>query len=120
MVPIIYVDAFIQDRKIDILPGGFNQTIIEWRADLDYNIIARKADVIFDVIPSTDAVVATMYGFDFGESEDPLEAEFFDIIRPDRGAFGITLETDSSSRRLRSAPAILASAVLCLMNPSRY
>ncbi|CAB9524949.1 peptidase C11, clostripain [Seminavis robusta] len=117
IIPLIYVHAFIQDRKIDTLPGGFNQTIIEWREDLDYHVIARKADVIFDVIPSTDAVVATMYGFDFGESDSALEAEFFDIIRPDRGGFAdIDIATDSSSGMLKTLFALGVAAIFCVLH----
>jgi hypothetical protein len=58
----------------------------------------KESDVIFNIIPSTDAVVATMYAYDFEVSNEPMEAKHFDIIRPDRSDLlhdHLLLATDS-------------------------
>lgn len=84
--PMVYVDGVGQGHKLTTLPGGFNQTHIDWDDSLDYKVIATPATEIFEVIPSTDAVVLNMYGFDFEENAPiPSEPHYFDIIRPNKG-----------------------------------
>lgn len=96
LIPLIYIDAYIQGRKLDTLPGGFNQTVIEWTENLDYNILTVTADRIFDVIPNTDACVINMYAYNHGKPAEPPEARYYDVIRPDRGG-GFSLSSEGGS-----------------------
>lgn len=120
--PMVYVDAVAAGHKLNTLPGGFNQTHIDWDASLDYKVIATKASTIFDVILSTDAVVTNVYGFDFETNAPiPKEAHFFDIIRPDKsGGAQFTVQTNggtsggvSSFSLVGSIIGAVASFVLC-------
>lgn len=88
LIPLIYIDAYIQGRKLDTLPGGFNQTVIEWTENLDYNLLTTPAERIFDVIPSTDAVVINLYAFDHSKIGEEPEARYYDVIRPNKGGGG--------------------------------
>ena len=81
MIPLIYIDAFIQGEKLDTLPGGFNQTIISWSEDLDYNILTTPVENIFNVIPDTDAVVVNMYGFNHADPDADVDAKYYDVKR---------------------------------------
>lgn len=85
MIPLVYVKGFIHGRSIDRLPGGFNQTIINWREDIDYNIIAVRDERIFLTVPDADAVVVSLRGYDFSNGQNPPENKTFDIIRPAKG-----------------------------------
>ena len=69
---------------MDTLPGGFNQTVIEWTENLDYNILTVSAERIFDVITNADACVINMYAMDHGKPDKPPDARYYDVIRPDR------------------------------------
>ena len=90
LIPLIYIDAYIQGRKLDTLPGGFNQTVIEWTENLDYNILTVEASRIFEVIPNADACVINMYAMDHGKPDKPPDARYYDVIRPDRaGSFSL-------------------------------
>jgi hypothetical protein len=84
ILPIIYVDAYIQGRKIDTLPGGFNQTVIEWSTDLDYNILTTPAANIFNVIPDTDAVIVSVRAWNHGDPEAKPDVRYYDVIRKNR------------------------------------
>ena len=91
-MPIIYIDAYIQERKLDILPGGFNQTVIEWSPNLDYNILTTNSSRIFEVIPGTDAVVMNMYAYNHGDPTQEPEARYYDVIRKSRKSDVFSLE----------------------------
>ena len=96
LIPLIYIDAFIQGRRLTTLPGGFNQTVVEWNENIDYNILTTSAERIFDVIPDADAVVVNMYAYDHGESSDGLpDFRRYDVIRPSKS--GGTLDLEGSS-----------------------
>ncbi|CAB9524950.1 peptidase C11, clostripain [Seminavis robusta] len=92
LIPLIYIDAYIQGRTLDTLPGGFNQTVIEWKETIDYNVLTTPAERIFDVIPSTDAVVINMYAFDLGDHQRPPDVRYYDVIRPSKASSGFTVE----------------------------
>ena len=92
LIPLIYIDAFIQGRQLTTLPGGFNQTVIEWKENIDYNILTTPASRIFDVIPSTDAVVVNMYAYDHGERDRPPDVRYYDVIRPSKGGSGFEID----------------------------
>jgi len=102
LIPLIYIDAYIQGKKLDTLPGGFNQTVIEWTENLDYNLLTTSAERIFDVIPSTDAVVINMYAHDHGNEKS--DVRYYDVIRPSKGGGGFTIEGDDSDSGGSSTP----------------
>lgn len=122
VVPLIYVDAFIQGQSISILPGGFNQTIIEWKSTLNYNLLTTEADRIFNVIPSTDAVIVNVYAFNHGDEEVPPDVRTYDVIRRITEATDDYVGTEAPSRWESSAAAgsqriragIVAAAMLAL------
>jgi hypothetical protein len=93
MIPLVYVEGNIQGKKINRLPGGFNQTLINWSEDIDYNIISVKDETILDVIPETDAVQVTLKAYDFttGGMLTP-EVRSFDVVRMNDG--GVDLWRD--------------------------
>lgn len=98
IIPLIYVKAKVQGRTINVLPGGFHQTIINWREDIDYNVIAVNDQKIFNAVQDTDAVVVTMRAYDFnGNQNDDSSGNggtvSFDIIRSNRTS-DITLNGD--------------------------
>ena len=86
MIPLVYVEGNIQGRKINSIPGGFNQTLINWSDHIDYNIISVKDETILDVIPETDAVQVTLKAYDFttGGMLKP-EVRSFDVVRINDG-----------------------------------
>jgi hypothetical protein len=106
IVPLIYVNAFIQGQSISILPGGFNQTIIEWRSTLSYNIIATEADRVFNVVPSTDAVIVNVYAFNHGEPDAEPDKRTYDVIRRIYEVTDDYVETE--------APSLWSGGVSCL------
>jgi len=97
MIPLVYIDAFIQGRKLNTLPGGFNQTVISWSEDLDYNILTTPYENIFDVIPSTDAVVVNMYAYNHGDPTAEPDVKYYDVQRK-RGQLsgGFQVQPDES------------------------
>lgn len=91
--PIVYVDAVAAGHKLDRLPGGFYQTHIDWNTTLDYQVIARESEVIFDVVNKTDAVVVSVTAVDnMANAPIPSDVKYFDIIRKDRGGGGVVVE----------------------------
>lgn len=92
IMPIIYIDAYIQERKLDILPGGFNQTVIEWSPNLDYNILTTNSSRIFEVVSETDAVVMNMYAYNHGDPNQEPEVRYYDVIRQSRKGDALFLE----------------------------
>lgn len=84
IMPLIYVDAYIQGNRLEVLPGGFNQTIIDWSADLEYNILTTTLDQVFGRIPDTDAVVISMYAKNDGEPDREAEVRYYDVVRQSR------------------------------------
>lgn len=111
IIPLIYVDAFIQGQSISTLPGGFNQTVIEWKTDLSYNLLTTHADRVFSVVPSTDAVILNVYAFNHGDPEAKPESRSYDVIRRIKDINDDYLETSpptwssSSSIFHRKSPA---------------
>lgn len=97
IMPIIYIDAFIQERKLDILPGGFNQTVIEWNPSLHYNVLTTNASRIFEVIPGTDAVVMNVYAYNHGDPSREPEARYYDVIRESRKGDVLTLDDEGDT-----------------------
>jgi len=93
LIPLVYIDALIQGRRLNTLPGGFNQTVISWSENLDYNILTTPYDNIFNVIPSTDAVVVNMYAYNHGDPDQEPEVRRYDVRR-DRGALAGSLQLD--------------------------
>ncbi|CAB9498210.1 Clostripain family [Seminavis robusta] len=79
VLPLIYIDAFVQGRKLTILPGGFNSTVIEWKEELDYNILTTPVKNIFKVIPTTDAVVVALTAVNHGDLSSEPESIFYNI-----------------------------------------
>jgi len=96
MIPLIYIDAYIQGRKLNTLPGGFNQTVISWSEELDYNILTTPTDNIFNVITDADAVVLNMYAFNHGDATVEPDVRYYDVRR-DRGAKPFSLGTSASA-----------------------
>ena len=88
LMPLIYIDAYIQGRKLDTLPGGFNQTIIEWKPELDYNILTTNASRIFEVIPETDAITMNLYAYAQDPEREP-DVRYYDVIRKTRAGEGL-------------------------------
>ncbi|CAB9524499.1 peptidase C11, clostripain [Seminavis robusta] len=86
LMPMVYIDAFIQDRNLTVLPGGFNQTVIDWSTELNYNILTTNTSSVFRVIPATDAVMVNVYAFDHGNQERGPEIRRYDVYRPTRSA----------------------------------
>jgi hypothetical protein len=65
VVSIIYVEAEIQGLELDIIPGGFYGTIMEWKPNNGYEINAGNAKgFFFDELNVTQAVLY-MFAFDF-------------------------------------------------------
>lgn len=106
MIPLVYIDAYIQGRKLNTLPGGFNQTVISWSENLDYNILTTPADRIFDVIPSTDAIVVNMYAFNHGDPLADPDVRYYDVRR-ERGQLtdGFQIQPDTSDTESTSSAA---------------
>jgi Clostripain family len=98
MIPLVYIDAYIQGRKLDTLPGGFNQTVISWDDKLDYNILTTPATRVFDVIPSIDAVVINMYAYNHGDPTAEPDSRYYDVERK-RGQLpgGFQIQPDGST-----------------------
>jgi hypothetical protein len=94
LIPIVYIDAFIQGRQLTKLPGGFNQTVIPWTETVSYNVLKTPALNIFNVIPSTDAVVINMYAYDHGNATRKPDVRRYDVKR-ERSALpgSLALET---------------------------
>jgi len=89
LIPLIYVDAHIQGKKIDTLPGGFNMTVLSWNTDpaqRDFTLLQTTAENVMEVIPDSDAVVVNMYAYDFKASEDTVDTRYYDVIRRDKTA----------------------------------
>lgn len=120
LIPLIYIDAFIQGRRLTTLPGGFNQTVIEWSENIEYNVLTTSVDKIFDWVTDADAVVVNMYAYDHGEGSDGLpEFRRYDVVRPSKGGGSLnlegtsdgSLETESSGRAFLCIPGGLGLAI---------
>lgn len=111
LIPLVYIDAYIQGRKLNTLPGGFNQTVIEWSEDLDYNILTTQDTRIFDVIPSTDAVIINMYAYNHGDPDSDANVRRYDVKR-ERGQLtgGFQIQSVAPVGELESGNAIEAPA----------
>lgn len=58
--------------------------MIEWKPDIDYNVIVRPAARIFEVIPSTDAIVLNVYAYNHADLEAEPDVRYYDVIRKTR------------------------------------
>lgn len=105
LIPLIYIDAFIQGRKLTTLPGGFNQTVIEWDNNLKYNILTVNASRIFQVIPNADACVINMYAFDHSKPNKKPDARYYDVIRPSKSSGFSPLEDQDGLMSGSSIPS---------------
>jgi hypothetical protein len=112
LIPIVYVDAFIQGRELTTLPGGFNQTVIPWTETLGYYVLKTPALNIFNVIPSTDAVVINMYAYDHGNATRKPDVRRYDVKR-ERGALPGSLALETTD----PAAGAGASAATPWLNP---
>ncbi|CAB9515049.1 peptidase C11, clostripain [Seminavis robusta] len=84
LMPLVQIDAYIQERNLTLLPGGFNQTIIEWTTELNYNILTTNTSQVVNLIPSADAVTVNVYASDFGDPNREREVRNYDVYRPSR------------------------------------
>jgi len=109
MIPLIYIDAYIQGNKLDTLPGGFNQTVIQWSADLEYNILTTPVANIFTYIEDTDAVVLNVYAFNHADPSAAVDVKFYDVRR-DRGTKPnlTALGASTSDENLETSSACIA------------
>lgn len=93
------------------MPGGFNQTVIEWSENIDYNVLTTSAEKIFDVIPDADAVVVNMYAYDHGESSDGLpDFRRYDIIRPSKSGGTLDLEGTSGGTGAENSGGVFSAS----------
>lgn len=79
ILPLVQIDAAVDGRKLSTLPGGFNQTIISWSPELDYNVLTTPARNIFDVIPSAGDVIMTMYALNNGNPEAKPDVRLYNV-----------------------------------------
>ena len=110
VLPILYVDAKVQGRQLSILPGGFNQTVIPWTDTHEYYIQKTAAHNIFNIIPSTDAIVVNMYAYDHGNATRKPDVRYYDIERK-KGVLPISLErAEQTLRKASSEPPSVPSS----------
>lgn len=81
LIPLVYVDAYIQERTLDTLPGGFYQTVIEWSTELDYNILTTSIENVFNIVPDTDAVTISVYAFNHADPAAAVDSKIYDVKR---------------------------------------
>lgn len=79
ILPLVQIDASVDGRTLSTLPGGFNQTVISWSPELNYNVLTTPARNIFDVIPSAGNVVMAMYALNNGNADVEPDVRFYDV-----------------------------------------
>ena len=79
ILPLVQIDASVDGRKLSTLPGGFNQTVISWSPDLNYNVLTTPARNIFDVIPSAGNVVMAMYALNNGNADVEPDVRYYNV-----------------------------------------
>ena len=79
ILPLVQIDAAVDGRKLSTLPGGFNQTIISWSPDLNYNVLTTPARNIYDVIPSAGNVIMNMYALNNGNVETEPDVRYYNV-----------------------------------------
>lgn len=94
LLPLIQVRAYVQGRTLSSLPGGFNQTVIEWSENLNYNILTTPVRNIFKQVPNADAVVVAMTAFKYGDEESVPEAKLYNITAAEAGTIKSNVATD--------------------------
>jgi Clostripain family len=94
LLPLIQVDAYVQGRNLTSLPGGFNQTVIEWSENLAYNILTTPIRNIFKQVETADAVVVTMTAFKYGDEQSLPEAKTYSITAAEAGTITSNVATD--------------------------
>jgi hypothetical protein len=104
-VPLMLVDAFIQGRKLDEIAGGFNQTVIAWNEDVDYNILTTPVDNVFNRVPDTDAVVVSMNAFNISDPAGPRETIHYDVVRRGGVPFNLTVQGETGDESEGAGPA---------------
>lgn len=88
LAPLVYVDGVIkvkidneyQGKTLSTLPGGFNQTLVNWTENIDYNILTTPREDIFNVIPTADAIIMNVYAYNYNAGNDP-QHKYFDVDR---------------------------------------
>lgn len=86
ILPLVEIDSSVQGRKLTTLPGGFNQTVISWSPDLDYNVLTTPAKNIFDIIPTAGNVIMTMSAFNNGNPGAEPDVRYYNVTLPKDGA----------------------------------
>jgi hypothetical protein len=95
LLPLIQVSAFVQGRTLTSLPGGFNQTVIEWSENLNYNILTTPIRNIFKQVSNADAVVVAMTAFKYGDEESVPEPKLYNITAAEAGTITSNVATDA-------------------------
>jgi hypothetical protein len=107
ITPLVYVDAFIQGYDIGTLPGGFNQTLIDWSEEIEYNILTTPPQNIFTQIPDADAVIMNVYAYNHNDPDAEVEKLTYDVIRPEKGG-GIGIDDGDAASINGSGAASLS------------
>jgi len=112
IIPLIYVDALLQGKNINTLPGGFNQTVVPWGENIDYNILTTPVANVFNVIPDLDAVMVNMYAYNHGDPSAEPDNRYYDVRRERGNAGGFQVQPDSTETGPAELENSSASALL--------
>ncbi|CAB9526935.1 Clostripain family [Seminavis robusta] len=80
IVPLLYVDGKLQGSRINVLPGGLDQTVLSWGPDLDYKISQQNATEVFDSNPHFNGVVLNLNAYSSGDSTGSPESISYGIM----------------------------------------
>jgi hypothetical protein len=94
ILPIVSVQAFIQGTELYTMPGGFNQTILNWNEDLEFGFSKTLADDILTLIPSMDGVVTLAGARSMKGGAVESSVDFFDVLQNKKTPIG---SNDSSN-----------------------
>jgi len=115
IVPIIYVDARIDGRSINVLVGGMDATIIPWINDTEVSIHIDSVDYMLSKY-EVDTVTISIWAFDDDDVSGNYDSASFFLSTTGGVLGGVPPKvTDSSAARLLSFFTPTTSMTLCMV-----
>lgn len=85
IIPLVYVDAYWQGKRLDVIPGGLNRKFYSWSPENDCQVARVPAKDVSNVIPVMETILVNMYAHSVVNTNIYSEIRYFDALKPEAG-----------------------------------